>query len=150
MNDSQNQSLIKPSGPPAKPKVRSPTRPQTPPILQRQKSRERKKKEEEQAQAENEKALAIVQSRGYDYTRLQELCQPRKTKKNPEDEPKPVVQKKILSEADVQKQHDAINRLSQGNARNVSKKYEDKVAENQKNEQKTNEQKQKVIKQLKR
>lgn len=146
--DSQNQSLIKPSGPPAKPKARSPTRPQTPPILRRQKSRERKKKEEEQAQAENEKALAIVQSRGYDYTRLQELCEPRKVKKNPENEPKPV-EKKILSEADLQKQHDAIQRLSQGNARNVSKKHEDKVAENLKSEQKSNEQKKNVIKKLK-
>ena len=100
--ESQNQSMTKPSGPPAKPKVRSPTRPQTPPILQRQKSRERKKKEEEQAQLENEKALALVQSRGYDWARLQELCQPRKAKKNPDDEPKPV-EKKILSEADIQK-----------------------------------------------
>ena len=69
-NATPESSIIKSSAALPKIKGKSPTRPSTPPILQRQRSKERKIEEEKQAQAEEARALAIMRSKQLDLERL--------------------------------------------------------------------------------
>ena len=120
-----------------KAKARSPTRPKTPPILQRQKSKERKQEEEKQALVEKERALSLLRSRALDWERLQELCQPKKAPKKEDEVEETPKAPKIFTEAELSRQRNAVARLYQ-----VKKQAEDP-------EQKAiNERKKVVVKKL--
>ena len=113
-NTTPESSIIKPGGALAKLRAKSPTRAQTPPILQRQKSKERKIEEEKQAHVEKEKALAIMRSKQLDLERLKELCQPKKIIKNEEEEEeKQPKQPRAFTEEELSRQRQAVSRLYQ-------------------------------------
>lgn len=104
----------------AKARPKSPTKPKTPPILQRQRSKERKVEEEKQAQAEKEKALNLIHSRALDWERLQALCQPKKAAKKEDEEVPPAKPARVFTDEELTRQRKAVARLYQ-----VKKQIED-------------------------